>query len=483
MTRLIVGPFNRVEGDLEVKLDIDGDHVKNAYVTSPLYRGFEQILHGKPLADALVYAPRICGICSVSQSVAAAKALSQVEGVDPPANGQRSINLIHATENVADHLTHFYLFFMPDFVRAIYQDEPWYSGVQERFTAFKGSAHQQVLPARAQFMHVMGILAGKWPHTLSIRPGGSVRSVSSSELVRLSGILAMFRRFLEQTLFGDDLERVIELSSAGELAAWAAERPPASCDFRHFLHISDALRLDQVGRAGTRFMSYGAYGGGAGPLFARGVYDQSRRHHLDADQITEDLSHAWYSSDGGPQRPIHGVTHPDGEQRDGYTWCKAPRLDGRVMEVGAVARQLVDGHPLIVSLVEDRPANVHVRVVARILEIARVVVAMEHWLGAVDPGERFIAHGATPDEATGRGLTEAARGSLGHWLTTKGGHITNYQIVAPTTWNFSPRDAAGTPGALEQALVGAPIRPGETEPVAVQHIVRSFDPCLVCTVH
>jgi len=63
------------------------------------------------------------------------------------------------------------------------------------------------------------------------------------------------------------------------------------------------------------------------------------------------------------------------------------------------------------------------------------------------------------------------------------GRISNYQIVAPTTWNFSPRDAEGIPGALEQALVGTPVEPGETTPIAVQHVVRSFDPCMVCTVH
>ena len=32
-------------------------------------------------------------------------------------------------------------------------------------------------------------------------------------------------------------------------------------------------------------------------------------------------------------------------------------------------------------------------------------------------------------------------------------------------------------------LVGTPVRDGETQPVAVQHVVRSFDPCMVCTVH
>ncbi len=65
----------------------------------------------------------------------------------------------------------------------------------------------------------------------------------------------------------------------------------------------------------------------------------------------------------------------------------------------------------------------------------------------------------------------------------KRGRIHNYQIIAPTTWNFSPRDAEGIPGALEQALVGTPVEPGETTPIAVQHVVRSFDPCMVCTVH
>ncbi len=35
----------------------------------------------------------------------------------------------------------------------------------------------------------------------------------------------------------------------------------------------------------------------------------------------------------------------------------------------------------------------------------------------------------------------------------------------------------------ERALQNAPVRPGEGEPVSVQHIVRSFDPCMACGVH
>jgi hydrogenase large subunit len=108
---------------------------------------------------------------------------------------------------------------------------------------------------------------------------------------------------------------------------------------------------------------------------------------------------------------------------------------------------------------------------------------MEHSLAVIAAREPFHTPFTLPDEAQGVGLTEAARGALGHWLRVERGRIAHYQIVAPTSWNFSPRDAAGTPGALEAALVGAPVLPGETTPVAVQHIVRSFDPCMVCTVH
>ena len=195
-----------------------------------------------------------------------------------------------------------------------------------------------------------------------------------------------------------------------------------------------------------------------------------------------DVSHSRMAYQDSPAHPYQGVTLPDAEA-PGYSWCKAPRLDGEVVEVGALARQLLDGQPLLTDLVTRDGGNVHSRVVARLVEVARVTMAMEAWVAELRPGEPFCDHAALPAEAEGCGLVEGARGSLGHWLRIRNGRILNYQIVAPTTRNFSPRDASGRPGALEAALVGTPVRPGETEPVAVQHVVRSFDPCMVCTVH
>ncbi|MBI5783934.1 MAG: nickel-dependent hydrogenase large subunit [Rhodocyclales bacterium] len=480
MRRLIVGPFNRVEGDLEVILDVADGRVREAHVRSSLYRGFEQILQGKAPLDALVFVPRICGICSVSQSAAASQALAGAMGIKPPENGRLAANLIQSVENLADHVTHFYLFFMPDFARDCYQSQPWWHAASTRFKAVTGTAAGEFLPARAGLMRAMGLLAGKWPHTLTLQPGGSTHPLSASERLRLLRVLREFRQFLERSTFGDTLEAVAAIASAAELAAWA-ERHAAS-DFGLFLRASQALELRALGHAGVAFMSYGAYELEAGRWWPAGVWAGGPAL-LDPAQIVEDVSHAWYADAEAPLEPRRGSTLPLADKAAAYTWCKAPRLGGEVVETGALARQVVAGHPLARDLVARDGGGVEARVVARLLEVARLVPAMEAWAEALRPGIAFSFEGELPAEAESAGLVEAARGSLGHWLSIRRGRIHNYQIIAPTTWNFSPRDAAGRPGALERALVGVPVGEGEKAPAAVQHIVRSFDPCMVCTVH
>jgi hydrogenase large subunit len=482
MKRLVVGPFNRVEGDLEVSLDIADGRVQAAYVNSPMYRGFEQILKDKHPLDALVYVPRICGICSVAQSAAAAQALAHAMGLHPPENGRLAANLTLAAENIADHLSHFYLFFMPDFARDFYRDRTWFAATQKRFKAVSGSATAEVLPARTKFMHLMGYLAGKWPHTLSLQPGGSSRPLEVAEQIRLSILLTEFRAFLEQTLFGDTLEAVASLNTEAALLAWMESRTTCA-DLPRFLAIAYDLGLHKLGRATDRFMSYGAYQDGDASLFCSGVWKSGELHTLDIASIREDVSHSWMEGETA-LAPSAGITLPQMDKAGAYSWCKAPRLGGRVVETGALARQLVAGHPLVRDLVARHGGNVTARVVARLLEIARVVPVMEAWVRRIRPGEPFCFNATPLENASGIGLVEAARGSLGHWLEVRQGKLHNYQIIAPTTWNFSPRDAAGEPGALEQALVGVQIEENnEGAPVAVQHVVRSFDPCMVCTVH
>lgn len=482
MSRLIVGPFNRVEGDLEVNLNIKDGFVEGAEVNASLFRGFERILAGRLPIDALTITPRICGICSLSQSVASSRALAGAAGVSPADNGRLATNLALAAENIADHITHFYTFFMPDFARDHYQDQPWFADIAPRFKAMKGRASEEVLPARARFMHLVGLLAGKWPHSLAIQPGGMTKPVDRGEQVRLLGIIHDFRVFLEETLFGDDLNEIVGLTSLAALEKWLSIKGRDRSDFSRFLHLARDQKLDHLGQVEGRFMSYGAYPEDKGMTFAQGVWDGANKP-LDISAITEDISHSWLEGDE-PLKPAEGETRIDADKPGGYSWCKAPRLGGRVMEVGALARQVVDGHSLLLDAVHQQGgSNVYNRVLGRLVEVARTLLAMEGWARALRPREPFCLDIEMPENAAGIGLNEAARGSLGHWISIKDGRIQNYQIIAPTTWNFSPRDGNDVPGVLEQALAGTPVKEGDDTPVLIQHIVRSFDPCMVCTVH
>lgn len=473
MKRIVIGPFNRVEGDLEIGLDIEAGTVRSARVNSPLFRGFEQVLIGRAPEDALAIVPRICGICSVAQSAAAAAALAQLAGVTPPPNGVLAGRLVQATENLADHLTHFYLFFMPDFARPAYVDRDWYSEIARRFTAQRGSAIGPWLQARARFFNLTGFLAGRWPHTLALQPGGSTKATTAAERIRLAALLREFRHFVEHTVLGDTLEAFAEIGHGNALNAWAGAR---DSDFALFVRAADDLGLASIGRAKDRFLSFGAY-----DLFPAGLLAADLAvNPLDPAKIAEDVSHSWLIGDQ-PLAPAKGETRVDADKAGAYTWCKAPRYGGEVAETGALARQLADGHPLLHDLVRHNGASVSARIVARMIEVARVVPAMEGWVHQLQPGEPFCLPAPLPDSGSAFGLVEAARGSLGHWLSIKRGRIERYQIIAPTTWNFSPRDASGQPGPLEQALIGLPA--GENALPTIQHVVRSFDPCMVCTVH
>jgi len=55
-------------------------------------------------------------------------------------------------------------------------------------------------------------------------------------------------------------------------------------------------------------------------------------------------------------------------------------------------------------------------------------------------------------------------------------------MVAPTTWNASPRDQEGRPSAYETSLVGTRLAvPGQ--PLEILRTIHSFDPCMACAVH
>ena len=83
----------------------------------------------------------------------------------------------------------------------------------------------------------------------------------------------------------------------------------------------------------------------------------------------------------------------------------------------------------------------------------------------------------------GVGMHEAMRGGVAHWCIMKNGKVDNYQIMAPSTWNSGPKLGENDLGPYEAAIVGNPITEvGEITGLDVVRTIRSFDPCLACSV-
>ena len=175
------------------------------------------------------------------------------------------------------------------------------------------------------------------------------------------------------------------------------------------------------------------------------------------------------------------------------------------MEVGPLARMLVNygrGHEKVVGLVNHVLETLGVgpealfstlgRVAARGIEtqilVDKIGDFVDELADNMGSGELRIHDNSKwepetwPKDSMGAGFHEAPRGALSHWVHVKDGKIARYQCVVPSTWNAGPRDAGGTPGPYEAALVGTPVADPE-QPIEILRTVHSFDPCMACGVH
>jgi len=227
------------------------------------------------------------------------------------------------------------------------------------------------------------------------------------------------------------------------------------------------------------------------------------------DNVTEAIAHSWYDGDWN-KHPWEEDTVPKYTefQDDGrYSWVKAPRFQGRPMQVGPLAQVLVgyaSGNELVkkwadwmlatagaVAGVKLGPNVLHStlgRIAARAIRCATFSeLGLKHWGHLVENIAKGDTAIFTPwqypkGEQRGFGFHEAPRGTLSHWVVIQDGKIANYQAVVPSTWNAGPRDEKGQKGPYEASLIGNPVADPE-RPLEVLRTIHSFDPCLACAIH
>jgi hydrogenase large subunit len=371
-----------------------------------------------------------------------------------------------------------------------------------------GVAHYlEALEWQKEIVKVHAIFGGKNPHPNYLVGGVpcsfNLNEVNAINMERLSHVAKLFedaKQFVEQVYIPD------LMAIASFYKDWGA-----------------------IGGGLSNYMAYGdlpvnGYGDPSKFKFPRGIIlDRNLAEVLPVDgkdpmQVQEYVTHSWYDYAGGNdagKHPWEGETklHYTGpkppyeqlEVEQKYSWLKTPRWKGHPMEVGPLARLLVayaSGRDEVKDVVNGALKQLGVPVAALFSTLGRTAArgletqliagwAQEFYdqlIANLKAGDMRTAETSKfrpetwPAEAKGVGMTEAPRGALAHWIVIRDQKIDNYQLVVPSTWNASPRDAKGQLSAYESSLVGTPIA-NPDQPVEILRTIHSFDPCIACAVH
>ncbi len=510
-----ISPLGRVEGDLDLRVTLRDNVVTDAWTEASMFRGFEIILKGKDPQAGLIVTPRICGICGGSHLYKAVYALDTAWKTHVPQNATLVRNIAQACETLQSIPRWFYALFAIDLTNKNYAKVPEYDECVRRFAPFVGTSYEKGVTLSGKPVEVYAIFGGQWPHSSFMIPGGVMCAPTLSDVTRAISILDYWKReWLESTWLGCSIERWLENKTWADVLAWADENEAQhNSDCGLFIRFSLKAGLDKFGRGYGSYLATGTYfqpdlyenptvdGRNAALINRSGVYDGSQFYDFDHMNVREDTAHSFYRGETS-LHPWEGRTEPidplEGHKQGKYSWAKSPRylVPGKgssvPLEAGPLSRQVIAGRPgaaahqdfdpLFLDAIKTVGPSVLVRVMARMHEACKYYKLTRGWLDAMKLHDKFYTKPVELAEGKGFGSTEAARGSLSDWIVINDGKIENYQVVTPTAWNIGPRDNSGSIGPMEKAFIGAHIV-DPTDPVEMGHVARSFDSCLVCTVH
>ncbi len=548
--RIVVDPVTRIEGHLRIDCEVEGGKVQKAWSSGQMFRGIETILLGRDPRDAWLFTQRFCGVCTTVHAIASVRTVENALGMEVPLNAQYIRNLIVMAHAMHDHIVHFYHLSALDWVdvvSALKADpakasalaeslSPWpgnsknqLKAVQEKVKGFVEAgqlgiftngywghpamhlapevnllavAHYlQALEYQRKVNQIVALLGGKTPNIQNLAVGGVANAINldnestlnMNKLYMVKDILDEISTFIEQVYFVD------VCAIGGMYPEWLGY----GAGVTNYLAVPD-LPLDTKG---TKFDLPGGtiFNGDLATIREIKTFDDP----YFKENVTESIAHAWYDGDW-TKHPYEEETVPkytNYEDAKKYSWVKAPRFQGKVMQVGPLAQVLVGfalGHEPTkrwavktldtagaIAKTKLSPAVLHSTLGRHAARMIRTCViselAKKHWgLLAENIGKgdtKIFNEPVFPKgEQRGFGFHEAPRGVLSHWIVIRDGKIANYQAVVPSTWNAGPRDEKNQPGPYEASLVGNPVANAEL-PLEVLRTIHSFDPCLACAVH
>jgi hydrogenase large subunit len=438
---------------MEIDVIIDQGRVVDAKTKGNLFRGFEQMLVGRSPFDAVYFTQRICGICSAAHSMASSAALEDALKIEPSEQGRYLRDIIHCCEFLQNHIRHFYQYTVPDYVRidqnTLFQSDHTDYRLPRKINERISKHYFDSLSISRSAHQMLAVLGGKAPHNHGVFIGGITTQATAEKVVHIDSILQQIMIFIQEKML------------------------PDVYDIAHY--YSDYYRL---GGGYGNLLTYGAFYDykDLGTLYVDPLVSTPNKIEVfDEKKIQEKIDYSWYESTKTTYKPDQVMPDPDMKKKKGYSWVKAPRYDGLPYEVGPLARLILSGeYEMGISAMD--------RTIARALETKKIAEIMKKLLTEIVPGIDTQQKYELPENAAGRGLVDTTRGALGHWLNIQNKKLSFYQIITPSTWDFSTRDDQGYRGVAEESLIGTPIQDSE-HPAEIGRILRSFDPCMSCATH
>ena len=534
--KIVIDPITRIEGHLRAEVEVDEQGVvQEAYVNGQLFRGIETILKNRDPRDAGLLAGRICGVCTNSHFRGAVTCVEDAYSLKIPKNAEIIRDLIAMALFIQDHVVHFYHLHSLDFVdvtSAMEADAKLTSKEAHKYSKkpFRNShSHYETVLQKLDNFVKAGKLGpfsnGYWGHSdYKLSPEQNLIMISHylealKFQTNISKAVAIFggKTPHPQSIVVGGVTSVADMLNPGRLNDYLFIIKEAK-EFIDRAYLPDAKLLSiayrdeikaGVGRANGNFLSVGGYKfEGEQKLFCNGIiynHDFLNIEDFDEGKITEEIDRAWYDESGEVN---YTDLNEDGSLKtqkddDKYSWIKAPRYDGKTMETGPLARVLISykkENLLINSFVDEFLEDTDLELMdlsttvgrnaARAIEtgyiceyifklVSRLIQNIKYY--DTDTWVKFDFD-SLEKEAKGRSFLEVPRGVLSHFVNIKEAKIDNYSVIAPTTWNATPKNFDGKRGAYEEALVGLKIE-DISKPLEVLRVLHSFDPCLACAVH
>ena len=442
--------IERIEGEAKLHCVWKNKKIVDAKIDFLNFRGFEYILQGKSPLDALVYTPRICGICGQAHLKATVEALENVYEninekiqVTPKAELLRQIGL--NIEIIDSHIKWFYMFIMPDIIKLDGND----LGI---FTPLKGSKWIESQKIASETIKAIAIIGGQWPHTSYMIPGGVMSDPTKFDLIMMQNYLQTAINFFEKSISGVDLESYLSFESINDL-------DKLSKDLKYLKELSFKYSLEEYGKSHNRFIVLGE-----STLYKKenDLFDK-----IDFSKISEDTTHTF-------------SLNKKENKTQKSTWSKSVTYNNNFYETGSLARAIISNRKFIKQLYENFSDSVFTRVMARIDEMAYLLFETNNLISKIDVSEPSYIKPKVSlkdiENASGISVIEACRGSLLHNITIEKGLIKSYDIITPTVWNLGPQNKTEK-GVAQRAIIGS------LNIEIAKIVLRSFDVCSVCTTH